>query len=231
MAEAIRYANERKPVVVSMGQTAASGGYWAAMHASHLIANPYTVTGSIGVIGSWFYDDGMNSKLGLSVDSLQRGAHADLMSGIILPHRDLRAEEIERYKSYIMDLYGTFVNKAALARGMEVEEMETVAQGRIFSGTGALIAGLVDSIGGLQDAICIALALAEIPEDRAVAFREYPKPTFMDLLLGNFPMFSVLKGRKKSQGISFFAEMLLPADVRYRLERNGQVMPILPINF
>jgi protease-4 len=114
-----------------MGAVAASGGYWASMTASHILATPVSVTGSIGVIGSWFFDKGLNSKLGLTVDSLQRGDHADLLTGIILPHRDLDEAEQIRYRNFILDLYGDFTARVAANRGMELERVESVAQGRV----------------------------------------------------------------------------------------------------
>jgi protease-4 len=233
---AVRYAKRRKPVVVSMGQVAASGGYWAAMNASHIVANPYTVTGSIGVIGSWFFDNGLNGKLGLNIDTLQRGSHADLMTGVLFPHRNLTSQEEERYRNYIIDLYNVFTEKAAIGRGMKLEELEAVAQGRIFSGIKAKETGLVDSTGGLSDALRMARTLAKIPERRAVRYEEYPKPKFFDRLLESLPMTSVLssvfaKG-KQSETVEFFADFLLPdINIRYRLENNGKVMPILPLDF
>ncbi|MDR0442034.1 MAG: signal peptide peptidase SppA [Treponema sp.] len=233
IAEAVSYAKKEKPVVVSMGQTAASGGYWAAMNASHITATPYTVTGSIGVIGSWFYDNGLNAKLGFSVDTLKRGAHSDLMTGFFLPYRDLTSEEEARYRKYILDLYNDFSAKVAAGRGMEIEKVESVAQGRIFSGIGALNAGLVDSIGGLSDALNTARTLAEIPEGKSVIYSEYPKPKFWDKLLNQFPFAATFfkKTNSKNDAASFLADLLIPEDIRYRLERNGQVMPILPLGF
>jgi protease-4 len=238
--DAVCYAKQRKPVVVSMGQVAASGGYWVAMNASHIVANPYTVTGSIGVIGSWFFDNGLNSKLGLNIDTLQRGAHADLLTGVLFPRRNLTSQEEERYRNYIIDLYNIFIEKAAIGRSMETKELEAVAQGRIFSGLRAKEAGLIDSTGGLSDALRMARKLAEIPEKRAVKYEEYPKPKFFDKLLESLPMTSVLSSTlssifaksKKNETIEFFADFLLPdINIRYRLENNGKVMPILPIDF
>jgi protease-4 len=234
--DAVRYAKQRKPVVVSMGQVAASGGYWAAMNASHIVANPYTVTGSIGVIGSWFFDNGLNSKLGLNIDTLQRGSHADLSTGVLLPRRNLTSQEEERYRNYIIDLYNIFTEKAAIGRGMELEKLEAVAQGRIFSGLKAKEAGLIDSTGGLSDAIRIARTLAEIPEKRAVKYEEYPKPKLFDRLLESLPMASALSSvfakSGKTETVEFFADFLLPDfNLRYRLENNGKVMPILPLDF
>jgi protease-4 len=230
---AVRYAKQFKPVVVSMGQVAASGGYWVSMNASHIIANPYSITGSIGVIGNWFYDKGLNSKLGFNLDVIQRGDHADLMTGVLLPRRDLTGSEEERYKYYILDLYHVFTNKAAYGRKMNLDEIEAVAQGRIFSGLKAKEAGLVDSTGGFADALRIALELADIPAKTAVKYEEYPKPKFFEKLMESLPMASAFFAKsKKTETVEFFADFLLPdADLRYRLENNGRVMPILPIDF
>jgi protease-4 len=203
------------------------------MNASHIAATPYTITGSIGVIGNWLYDNGLNSKLGLTIDSLKRGEHSDLLSGILIPHRDLSAEEEERYKSYIIDLYNIFVGKVAAGRSMEIEKVETAAQGRIFSGAKALDAGLIDSIGGLSDALRTARTLAEIPEKRSVRYEEYPRPKFFEKLLESFPLTraSLLMAAPLPMAADFF-DLLLPGmNIRYRLENNGQVMPILPLEF
>ena len=232
--EAVRYAKQQKPVVVSMGQVAASGGYWIAMNASHITASPYTITGSIGVIASWFYDNGLNGKLGINIDTIKRGEHSDLLTGFLLPHRNLTAQEEERYKNYILDAYDIFIEKAAAGRSMDKENVEIAAQGRIFSGTRAFEAGLIDSIGGLSDALRTAQRLAGIPEEKSVNFREYPEPKFFDKLLERLPMAGVLfKNRKSQTGTaSFITDLLLPdADIRYRMEKNGQVMPILPLEF
>jgi protease-4 len=241
VAEAIKSAKWRIPVVVSMGSVAASGGYWVSMYASHILAYPITLTGSIGVIGSWFYDKGLNSKLGLTVDTMQRGVHADLLSGIILPARDLSPAEEARYQKYILDLYGDFTAKVAAGRGMDINRVEAVAQGRVFSGLEALNVGLIDSIGGLDDAVRIARELAGIPENKQVLFREYPKPKFFDKMMEQLLTSGIFKGRSNSAtspataaAVTFAADLLLPAplleDLRYRVAHNAQVMPILPLN-
>ena len=233
-AEALRYAKQKKPVVVSMGQVAASGGYWAAMYASHITATPYTITGSIGVIGNWFYDNGLNSKLGFSIDILQRGAHADLFTGVLVPYRNMTTQEEERYRNYILDIYNAFVEKVAAGRSMDVEKVETVAQGRIFSGARALEAGLIDSLGSLSDALKTARTLAEIPEGTGLIYREFPEPKFMEKLLSRFPLASTLFRNRNNQTpvVSSFVDLLLPGtDIRYRMEKNGHVMPILPLEF
>jgi protease-4 len=234
VAEAIKNAKERIPVVVSMGGVAASGGYWASMTASHIVASPVTLTGSIGVIGSWFYDKGLNSKLGLTVDTMQRGDHADLMTGIILPHRDLTPAEEARYKNYILDVYSDFTARVAANRAMDIDRVEAVAQGRVYSGLGALNAGLIDSIGGLDDAIRIARELAKIPDSRKVSYDEYPKQKFFDKMLDR--LFAPgASGRIAPVPAALlitdlFISQPLLEDIRYRITHNGQVMPILPLS-
>jgi len=232
-AEAVSYAKQNKPVVVSMGQVAASGGYWASMNASHIMATPYTITGSIGVIGSWFYDNGLYGRIGLSTDTILRGAHSDLMTGAFVPYRNLTQLEEERYKNYILDIYRIFIEKVAAGRGIEAEKVETVAQGRIFSGTKALEIGLIDSIGTLSDAMRMAQKLAEIPEDKTVLYRKYPEPSFFEKLVNRFPFAKILFKNKNSQTstASLFTGLFLSDDISYRLEKNGQVMPILPLEF
>jgi protease-4 len=234
-AEAVRYAKQRKPVVVSMGQMAASGGYWIAMDANHITATPYTITGSIGVIGNWFYDNGFNARLGLNTDTLQRGTSADLFSGVLFPNRNLTVLEEERYKTYVIDLYDTFVRKAAAGRGMDIEKIEAVAQGRIFSGIRALEAGLIDSIGGLSDALRTARTLAGIPESQKVRYNEYPKPKFFDRFLKRFPVLAAIfrsDAARQTDTFTLLADLLLPnADIRYRIANNGKIMAILPLEF
>jgi protease-4 len=239
VAEAIKAAKQRVPVVVSMGSVAASGGYWASMTASHIVAAPMTITGSIGVIASWFYDKGLNNKLGLSVDIMQRGAHADMISGVILPHRDLRPEEEARYKEFILDLYSGFTHRVAANRNMDIERVEELAQGRVYSGLGALNSGLIDSIGGIDDAIRIARELANIPDNRRVSVIEYPKPKFFDKML-EYLFTSRGAGPGKISAIDAAAELFFPApfgaptqlleDLRFRMTHNGQAMPILPLD-
>jgi protease-4 len=237
IAEAIKKAKEKVPVVVSMGSVAASGGYWASMSATRVIASPVTLTGSIGVIGSWFYDNGLNNTLGFTIDTMQRGPHADLMSGVILPHRNLRQEEEARYREYILDLYGSFTAKVAENRGMELESVEALAQGRVYSGLGAFNAGLIDGIGGLDDALRIARELAGIPEGKKVAYGEFPKPRFFDKMMDRLSkQVSASTGTTltAAEAAAFVTDLFLPAqmleDLRFRIAHNGQVMPILPLD-
>ncbi|MDR1352536.1 MAG: signal peptide peptidase SppA [Treponema sp.] len=222
LAEAIRDARYYKPVVVSMGPVAASGGYWASMYADHIVASPFTLTGSIGVIAGWFYDNGLYNKLGITIDLLKRGDHADLGSGIIIPSRNLNAAEEKRYRQLILDTYHDFVGKAASGRNMPFEDMEKLAQGRVYSGIAARDNSLADSLGGLTEALEIARELAGIHENAKIVYNEYPRPGFMETFIARYLSAFIPAG--KIPGKTGLFEGL-----KYRLSMNGRVMPILPL--
>jgi protease-4 len=226
VAEAVKQAKARIPVVVSMGPVAGSGGYWVSMYGSSIFASPYTLTGSIGVIGTWFYDNGLGKLLGFDVDALQRGDHADLLTGFILPRRDLTGEEEAQYRTYILDLYDNFVEKAAEARGLPKADVERAAQGRLYGGGDALKAGLVDRIGGLWDAVQEARELAGI-EDRELILDEYPKARLAESLR-DWLLPSLLP-----QPEALYRSTPLDAalnELRFRLSHNGEVMPLMPLD-
>jgi protease-4 len=187
VARELREAARVKPVIVSQGAVAASGGYWLSMEADTILSGPLTRTGSIGVISAHVWDDGLGDKLGLAYDRVQRGAHADYLSGwrlpllpAPLPHRRLTPEERGRAEQIIRSMYAEFVARVAAARGRGVEEIEAIAQGRVWSGTRALEQGLVDREGGLWEALRIAKERAGLPPDRRVALRTGPSPGWID---------------------------------------------------
>jgi protease-4 len=234
IAAAIREVKKEKPVVVSMGSVAASGGYWAAMYSGHIMASPYTLTGSIGVIAGWFFDQGLNGKLGVNTDVIARGEHADLFSGFVIPRRDMDEAEEGTLKKHILDMYAGFVKQAAECRGMTAEALEPLARGRVYSGQEAVRLGLADSTGGLLEALETAKSLAKIPGRRKIIIREYPKPTFRESLMARFfsavPPGSALGGLGDAAG-----SLLLPLkdweDLRFRLSHSGQALAILPLGF
>jgi protease-4 len=181
VAEAVRLLKEAgKPVVVSQGDVAASGGYWISMDGSRILTTPVTVTGSIGVISGWLWDDGLSTKVGVTAESVQRGRHADLYSEIGLPmlggvpRRPMNDEELARTERVIRDMYGQFVQAVARGRGLDPAAVDSVAQGRVWMGADAIARGLCDQVGGLSDAIAEARRLAGIPEGRDVELVEYP---------------------------------------------------------
>ncbi|MCF7811014.1 signal peptide peptidase SppA [bacterium] len=175
---------EKKPVIVSQGQYAASGGYWISMYGDKIVASPWTLTGSIGVIGGWFYDAGLNSKFGVNYDKTQVGKHADLGGGAVLPipfinigvpARNMALEERAHIERWFRASYDDFVTKVATGRKMEKENVEKVGQGRIWTGADGKDIGLVDELGGLEMAIAMAREKANIGKDDEVVIRELPK--------------------------------------------------------
>ena len=171
-------AKEVKPFVVSMGDVAASGGYYIACAADKIIAMPNTITGSIGVFGvipnmQKFF----NNKLGITFDGVKTNSYADMMTVA----RPLREGELEIIEETVTEIYDDFITKVAEGRGLSPLKIEEVAKGRVWTGTDALENGLVDQLGGLTDAIEEARILAEL-EDFEV--KNYPeeKDPFEELM-------------------------------------------------
>ncbi|HNT35356.1 MAG TPA: signal peptide peptidase SppA [bacterium] len=160
---------EKKPVIVSMGDMAASGGYYIAMGADHIIAEPNTLTGSIGVFAGKFNMKGFYDWLGLTFEQLKGGQQADIFSD----NSNFSPEQRAIIQSSLSDFYKTFVAKAAQGRKKEFEQIHAVAQGRVWSGIQALDAGLVDQLGGLDTAIDVARERAGIVGDIQLVI--YPK--------------------------------------------------------
>ena len=181
VAEAVRTLKKAgKPVIISQGDVAASGGYWISMDGTEVLTTPLTVTGSIGVIGGWVWDDGLTEKIGVTSEVVQRGRNADLYSTVNIPllggipRRPLDDVEIARVKKLILDNYGMFVAAVASGRGLTTEEVEKIAQGRVWMGGDAIEIGLCDRFGSLDDAINRARELAGIQDWKEVQITEYP---------------------------------------------------------
>ena len=144
--------NEVKPVIASMGSMGASGGYYAALGAEKIIANPGTMTGSIGVIVKFPNLEGLFEKIGYKSEVIKSGPLKDIGAS----DRPLSEEEREIMQDLIDNVYGQFVRDTAAARDMEKEAIEELADGRVYTGEQALEAGLIDSLGNFTDAIIIA---------------------------------------------------------------------------
>ncbi len=188
VAEALRKCAEKKPVIVSQGDVAGSGGYWISMYGTKIYALPTSITGSIGVIGGWMWDTGLGEKLGHTSDHVQVGDHADLgygirllLSGPMLPKRNLTDDERDRMKTEILGFYDEFVGKVAKGRKMTVENVRQIAEGHVYSGTRGKEIGLVDEIGGLDAAIRAARDAAGIPVDEKVEVVELPEAPLFNL--------------------------------------------------
>ncbi|MFQ5606048.1 MAG: signal peptide peptidase SppA [bacterium] len=182
VAEALKQCAKNKPVIISQGQVAGSGGYWISMYGSKIIAGANTITGSIGVIGGWVYDKGLSKKLGMTSDLVKRGEHADLGRGVNLlflniqvPARNLTPEERQMAEDNIREMYDEFVEKVAQGRNLPVEKVRQIAEGHIYSGIDGKELGLVDEIGGLLTAIAIAKQQAGIKPNQEVQIIEMPR--------------------------------------------------------
>ncbi|MBC7124898.1 MAG: signal peptide peptidase SppA [Bacteroidales bacterium] len=158
-----------KPVIVSMGDVAASGGYYIAAPATTIMANPTTITGSIGVFGLFFnLQKALDNKLGITVDVVKTNDHADFFS----VYRPMTAEEKAVGQMFIEQTYQTFIGHVSAGRGIPVEQVDAIGQGRVWSGINAKDIKLVDEFGGLTDAIKLAAEKAELENYRLV---ELPK--------------------------------------------------------
>lgn len=152
---------EVKPVVVSMGDVAASGGYYISCGADYIFAQPNTITGSIGVFGIIpNMQDFWNNKLGVTFDGVGTNANSNFGS----MNRPLTEEEFNLIQEGVDDIYSDFIQKVADGRGMTSADVDSIGQGRVWSGVDALDIGLVDELGGIEDAIAYAAELAELEE-------------------------------------------------------------------
>jgi len=157
----VMLAKKAKPVIVSMGNVAASGGYYIAAPADAIVAQPNTITGSIGVIGILMnWQEFWNDKMGVTFDRVKTGPYADLGN----PNRPIRPEERAIIQGYINDTYDEFIGKVADGRNMEKNMVDSIAQGRVWSGIDAKQIGLVDELGGIETAIDLAADKAGLEE-------------------------------------------------------------------
>ncbi len=228
VAEALKKAKKSKPVVVSQGYVAASGGYWLSMYADTIVAAPNSITGSIGVIGGWLYNKDLKEKLGMSTDVVKVGKHADLgfgftlpFLGVSLPDRNLSDEEHSKMEHAIRSYYKEFVQKVASGRNTTFEKIEPLAQGHVYSGYDGKAIGLVDVLGGLETAIRIAKTRAGIAPADDVTILELPSPALMD--------FSIFMPRLFGSNVKVLDDPIIN-HLKFRLQHNGQPMPILPFD-
>jgi protease-4 len=215
-----------KPLIVSMSDVAASGGYYIATPARKIFAEPTTVTGSIGVFGLIPNAQKLlEDKMGLSFEYVSTGKHSDM--GRI--DRPLKADEREYIESVIDKIYDTFLSRVAEGRKMTKEEVHEIAQGRVWTGVMAQEVGLVDILGGLDDAIAYAAAEAELTEFK---IREYPKVQdpinlIMDKMQGNISAQQRLVELSKNTGFEQYVKQLNDLE---RWGTSHTVQAIMPYN-
>ncbi|KAK9198824.1 hypothetical protein WN944_014010 [Citrus x changshan-huyou] len=181
----IRLLSESKPVIASMSDVAASGGYYMAMAAGTILAENLTLTGSIGVVTGKFNLGKLYEKIGFNKEIISRGKYAEVLAA---EQRPFRPDEAELFAKSAQNAYKLFRDKAAFSRSMTVDKMEEYAQGRVWTGNDAASRGLVDALGGFSRAVAIAKQKANIPEDRQVGSQvtlvemSKPSPTLPEIL-------------------------------------------------
>jgi len=177
-----------KPVLISQGRVAASGGYWISMDGDTILTTPFTITASIGVIGGWAWNQGFDKKTGFTSDQVQRGRSADLFGGIripllgaTLPARNLTVDEKKVVQKNFFELYDDFTGKVATARKLDIARVREIGEGHVFLGPDAIRLGLCDRVAGLDETIDAAKRAAKIPAKRKARVTEFPKPPLFRL--------------------------------------------------
>lgn len=226
IAEALKKAKGKKPVIISQGAVAASGGYWLSMYGDTIVAAPGTITGSIGVIGGWFYNKSLKESMGFSTDLVKKGNHADMgfgftmpLLGLGLPDRNLTPAEYTVMETMIKGMYKDFVSRVASGRNASFDKIAEIAQGRVWSGVDGLKNGLVDVLGGLETAINIAASKANLKKG-SYTLAEYPQGGFLDF------------GQFMPRLVSFNVEDdPLYQQMKLRYQLNGKPAAMLPLDW
>lgn len=232
MWHAIEKAKEKKPVVVSMGDVAASGGYYIACNANKIVAEPSTVTGSIGVFLGKPILNGFYDWVGVTTQYTLRGKNAGLFRENTKWEGDELAKMTEQMNSIYFD---NFVPKVAKGRNLTPERVNEIGQGHVWTGFQAKEIGLIDEFGGMEKAIDIAKELAQLPADKDVKRIAYPKPVpFLSKIFGSGEdtTFSKTEEQKAQEAVI----KALPQDVRKTLKyasmldqmKRGEAMMIMP---
>ena len=217
-----------RPIVVSMSDLAASGGYYIAMAAPYIVAQPGTLTGSIGVITGKLVTGGTWSKVGANMEAVSQGRNAEMAS----PIRPFNESERAKVQAGIEAFYDGFVEKAARSRHMTPEKLEALARGRVWTGRQAKDVGLVDALGGLDVALAVAKQRAKLPADAEVEVVVYPPKRSVYELLSD--------ALGSEGGATLLLGATLPADERraaglltapMRLFKPGELLAIMPTGF
>lgn len=206
----LKLASEVKPVIASMSDVAASGGYYLAMACDTIMAQPNTITGSIGIFSIIFNAQGfLNNKLGVTTDEVATGE----ISTLYTMSRPLSEEQKRIIQKDTDEGYETFVTKAAEGRGMSVDDIKAIASGRVWSGLQALDNGLIDQLGGIDDAIALAAEKAGVADDYKVRYYPEKKP-FLEQLLSD------LEGEAKTKFMKEELSDLYPYLRQYEKVKN-----------
>jgi protease-4 len=182
--ETVRAREQGKPVIVSMGNLAGSGGYFVSMAADKIVAQPGTITASIGVLGGKMLTNGLWEKIGLSWDDVSTSDHATFFSGT----HDYSRSEYTRFQAWLDRVYEDFTGKVAAGRELDIEHVRKIARGRIWTGEDAKEIGLVDELGGFATALRLAKEAAGIDPEAEVRIKLFPRAkTALEALLDEGP--------------------------------------------
>jgi len=221
-----REENPARPLVASMSDLAASGGYYIAMPSDVIVAQPTTLTGSIGIYAGKMAVGGLLDKIGVAGETVRSGANADIYS----PFTPFTPAQRTKMQAFMQDFYDNFVEKVAASRKSTPDAIRAVAQGRVWTGRQALEHGLVDMLGGLDTAVAVAKERAKIPEDEDVELVVYPvRRNLFDALSEQFGgaeggIWGVLAGRTERRAV---ASLTAPG----RLFRRGEPLALMPFAF
>lgn len=219
----MRDAKPARPFVVSMSDLAASGGYYMAMAAPQIVAEPGTLTGSIGIFGGKIVTGGVYAKLGVNIEGVSKGAHADMNS----PTRRYSVAERAKVGQQLQAFYDQFVERVAASRHMTPEHVDAIAQGRVWTGRQARQNGLVDSLGGLERAVALVRQKAKLPGTE-VELVIYPqRRSLYDILT------SQLSGSNEQMRLAAMLGLterrgLAQATAPWTLFRKGEALALMP---
>ncbi len=230
---AIEAAKAKKPIVVSMSDVAASGGYYIACNANKIVAEPSTITGSIGVVGGKPVIKGFYDWIGVSNEYVLRGKNA----GMFRESEKFSDSERAKFQEFLKQTYDDFTSKVAKGRGKEQTYIDSIGQGRVWTGSQGREKGLVDEYGGVDKAIELAKQLANIPADKSIQRVILPQPpSFFEQLMnsgddGGDAARATAQAKQRAEILSVF-----PEDVRETLRyaqlldraRNGEAIYLMP---
>ena len=215
-----------RPLIASMSDLAASGGYYISMAADVIVAQPATLTGSIGIFGGKVALGETLAKVGVTTATVQSGRNASLSS----PFEPFTPEQRTKVMEYMEVFYDTFVEKAAVSRRTTPAQIDAVAQGRVWTGRQARERGLVDELGGLDTAVTIAKQRAGIPADEDVELIVYPpRRTIYEALVAQFGSSGPYVWAPLARGVEGRVIAALTAPVR--LFRRGEPLALMPFAF
>jgi len=216
---------------VSMSDLAASGGYYIALPAQVIVAQPSTLTGSIGIFGGKFVTGGLYEKLGARIESTSVGKHAEING----PARPYNQQELAKLQEQLQSFYDQFVEKVATSRHSTPEKIDAIAQGRVWTGRQGKQNGLVDELGGLDRAVSIAKQRAKIAADAEVEIVVYPpRKSFYELLSDQ------ISGASESAAVTAWLDANLSSGEiealrmmrgPFAMFRRGEPLALMPFTF